>query len=178
MVDKIKRNAFKNLEKEVKNKTLLEQNKKELEAIYINQKQTLVDCFDGISQDTVINKKDVLQHPDHDIVIGILLAYSASTDLYSELNKAYRDKNYTYADSMGPYAYILYQIVKFGSNYRTDINHFFFFFPATLWRGTKLNKKQIGDHKTIFKSKGEKLLHMYGYISSSLEKGVGQSFMN
>ena len=50
----------------------------------------------------------------------MLKAYSAPTDLFSELNKAYRDKNVTYADTMGPYAYILYQIVKYGSNYRDE----------------------------------------------------------
>ena len=69
------------------------------------------------------------------------MAYSASTDLYSELNKAYRDKNVTYADTMGPFAYILYQIVKFGSNYRTDITHFSKQNPVKLMRGTKLSNK-------------------------------------
>ena len=69
-------------------------------------------CFslrdNSIPLNTEITKIDVLSKQDHTIVHGILLAYTSSTDLYSELNRALRDKETAYADSMGPYAYILY----------------------------------------------------------------------
>lgn len=82
-------------------------------------------CFtfddDSYPQNTVVSKKDVLSKPEHPIVKGIIFAYTASTELYSELNKALRDKITTYSDTMGPYSYILYQLIKYGSNFRDDI---------------------------------------------------------
>ena len=90
----------------------------------------------------------MLRNQKHPIVIGIMLAYTSSNDLYSELNRALRDKIVTYSDTMGPYAYILYQVIKYGSKFReVDVNrgieHFNKNNVKKLYRGSSLHQKFI-----------------------------------
>ena len=49
MMDKIQKEAITNLEQVEKDQTLLKQSRLEVEKIFLNQKQTLVNCFEGIS---------------------------------------------------------------------------------------------------------------------------------
>ena len=42
----------------------------------------------------------------------------------------------------------------------------------------KLIQEQIDDHFAIFNSKGKKLLHLFGFASTSLDEGIARDFMN
>ena len=119
----------------------------------------------------------MLTNPKHPIVIGIIEAYSSETSLHIELNKALRDMIEEYQYLIGPFAHILYKIVKSGSIDRDDIQHFGKKNPVKLFRGTKLSKNQIGEHKKIKESE-KALLHFYGFISTSTERDVAENFMN
>ena len=60
---------------------------------------------------------------------------------------------------MGPYAYILYQVINYGSNHRKEdkkkgIEKFNKSNIKKLYRGSSLDDKYIKEHQDIWKSKG------------------------
>ena len=71
------------------------------------------------NMDETIKIKDI-RNPDSEIVKAILYIYSKETFLPYILNKASREKDQSKVKTIGPYAYVLNEILTASQKYRKD----------------------------------------------------------
>ena len=104
--------------------------------------QTIADLITDLDKDAPLDYK-ILCDPTYPVTQVMLRLYTLECYLYKTLNHASRFGDLSKVDSLGPYAQVMYEIVRIAINRRGDELDGSKFNDLNLYRGTCLSDAQI-----------------------------------
>ena len=114
----------------------------------------------------------MLSDPEHVIVKTLLYIYSLEPPIYRYLNKASREKDASYIDTLGPFSDALRTILHHAEKKRKDkipLGKAFM-----VYRGLGLMQEHIDEYKAMEGDKNG--INLRGFTSTSMDKAVSLDF--
>ena len=125
----------------------------------------------GIARN-IIDFHDIY-YPTCDLLCGILYLYTLECFLYKSVNTATREHDRSKVSTLGPYAYVLSEILTKGERNRAiDQESLPKDQYTSLYRGLTLTQEKIDEYRA---NKG-KSFNMGGYVSTSLNRARSVEF--
>lgn len=116
--------------------------------------------------------KEILSDPDHIVVKTLLYIYSLEPPIYRYLNKASREKDQRYVETLGPFSDCLRTILHHAEKNRQ--NKIPFGRAFKVYRGLGLKEEHIKEYRDMEGNKNG--INLRGFTSTSQDKKVSLDF--